>query len=94
MPFCGMGPTRRAESCQGDAQSAHHRNLATCLQLDVDEWLVSGSTTRSKIRNLLAWVKKARLNRSVHVTHRQAPPSRSLTQQQRLVHLRPELHHR
>lgn len=68
--------------------STHHRTLATCLQPDVDEWLVSGPTTRSKIRNLLAWAKKARLNRSVHITHRQAPPSRSLTQQQRLAWLR------
>ncbi len=68
--------------------STHHRTLATCLQLDVDEWLVSGPTMRSKIRNLLAWAKKARLNRSVHITHRQAPPSRSLTQQQRLAWLR------
>jgi hypothetical protein len=68
--------------------STHHRTLATCLQPDVDEWLVSGPTTRSKIRNLLAWAKKARLNRSVHITHRQAPPSRSLTQQQRMAWLR------
>ena len=68
--------------------STHHRTLATCLQQDVDEWLASGPTTRSKIRNLLAWAKKARLNKSVHITHQQAPPSRSLTQQQRLAWLR------
>ena len=68
--------------------STHHRTLATCLQQDVEEWLASGPTTRSKIRNLLAWAKKARLNRSVHITHQQAPPSRSLTQQQRLAWLR------
>jgi hypothetical protein len=68
--------------------STHHRTLATCLQPDVDEWLVSGPTTRSKIRNLLAWAKKARLNRSVRITHRQAPPSRSLTQEQRMAWLR------
>jgi hypothetical protein len=68
--------------------STHHRTLATCLQLDVDQWLASGPTTRLKIRNLLAWAKKAQLNRSVHITHRQAPPIRSLTQQQRLGWLR------
>ena len=68
--------------------STHHRTLATCLQHDVDEWLASGPTTRSKIRNLLAWAKKARLNRSVQITHQQAPPSRALTQQQRLAWLR------
>ena len=68
--------------------STHHRTLATCLQLDVDQWLALGPTTRLKIRNLLAWAKNAQLNRSVHITHRQAPPIRSLTQQQRLGWLR------
>jgi hypothetical protein len=57
--------------------STHSRTLATCLQQDVDVWLASGPTTRSKVRNLLAWAKKARLNRSVHSTHQQAPPSRA-----------------
>ena len=66
----------------------HHRTLATCLQPDVDEWLMSGPATRLKIRNLLAWAKRARLNSSVHITHRQAPPVRSLTQEQRLAWLR------
>ncbi|WP_293236142.1 recombinase XerD [Mycolicibacterium sp.] len=68
--------------------STHRRTLASCLQPDVDEWLASGPTTRLKIRNLLAWAKKARVNGSVHVTYRQAPPSRSLTQEQRLAWLR------
>jgi hypothetical protein len=68
--------------------SAHSRTLANCLQPDVDEWLASGPTTRSKVRNLLAWAKKTRLNGSVHITHRQAPPSRALTQDQRLEWLR------
>jgi len=68
--------------------SAHSRTLATCLQQDVDEWRASGPTTRSKIRNLLAWAKKARLNKSVQITHQQAPPSRALTQEQRLAWLR------
>ena len=69
-------------------RSTIDRTLATCLQQDVDEWLASGPTTRSKIRNLLAWAKKARLNRSVHIIHQQAPPSRSLTQEQHLAWLR------
>ena len=68
--------------------SAHHRTLATCQQQDVDEWLASGPTTRSKIRNLLAWAKKTRVNKSVQITHQQPPPSRALTQQQRLAWLR------
>ena len=42
----------------------------------------------AQLRNLLAWAKKARLNRSVHISHQQAPPSRSLTQEQRLAWLR------
>ena len=45
--------------------STHHRTAATCRQQDVDEWLASGPTTRSKVRNLLAWAKKARVNKSV-----------------------------
>jgi hypothetical protein len=68
--------------------STHHRTLASCRQQDVDEWLASGPTTRLKIRNLLAWTKKTRMNKSVQITHRQPPPSRALTQQQRLAWLR------
>jgi len=68
--------------------STHHRTLASCRQQDVDEWLASGPTTRRKIRNLLAWAKKAQLNKSVKITHQQPPPSRALTQQQRLAWLR------
>ena len=68
--------------------SAHHRTLASCQQQDVDEWLASGPTTRLNIRNLLAWAKKTRVNKSVQITHQQPPPSRALTQQQRLAWLR------
>lgn len=68
--------------------STHGRTLASCLQQDVDEWLATGPTTRSKIRNLLAWAKKAQLNKSVKITHHQALPSRALTQDQRLAWLR------
>ncbi len=42
----------------------------------------------TKIRNLLAWAKKTRVNKSVQITHQQPPPSRALTQQQRLAWLR------
>jgi hypothetical protein len=65
--------------------SAHARTAATCLQQDVDEWLASGSTTRSKVRNFFAWAKKARLNASVRITHQQNLPERALTQEQRLA---------
>jgi hypothetical protein len=68
--------------------NAHQRTLATCRQQDVDEWLASGTTTRLKVRNLLAWAKKTRLNNTVQITHQQGPPSRALTQQQRLAWLR------
>jgi hypothetical protein len=68
--------------------STHQRTLATCRQQDVDEWLASGPTMRSKVRNLLAWAKKAQLNKSVKIAHQQAPPSRALTQDQRLAWLR------
>ena len=66
--------------------SAHQRTAATCLQQDVDEWLASGPTTRSKVRNFFAWAKKARLNASVQHHPPTAPClSRALTQQQRLA---------
>jgi hypothetical protein len=65
--------------------SAHQRTAATCLQHDVDEWLASGPTTRSKVRNFFAWVTKARLNASVRITHQQPLPERALTQEQRLA---------
>ncbi|MEE6140767.1 recombinase XerD [Mycobacterium sp. 050128] len=72
--------------------NTHCRTLATCRQQDVDEWLASGPTTRLKVRNLLAWAKKTRLNNSVQITHRQPPPSRALTEEQRLAWLRELLH--
>lgn len=65
--------------------SAHRRTAATCLQQDVDEWLASGPTTRSNVRNFFAWAKKARLNASVRITHQQLRPSGALTQEQRLA---------
>ena len=91
--LCGRRAIRQTRDHRGDQVSdlaAQHPSphLATCPQPDVEEWLASGPTTRSKIRNLLAWAKKTRLNRSVHITHQQAPPSRSLTQEQRLAWLR------
>jgi len=65
--------------------STHQRTAATCLQQDVDEWLASGPTTRSKVRNFFSWAKKARLNASVRITHQQPPPECALTQEQRLA---------
>jgi len=67
--------------------NAHQRTVATCLQQDVNEWLISGPTTRSKIRNFFAWAKKARLNTSVQIARQQPPPSRAITQEQRLAWL-------
>ena len=68
--------------------NAHHRTAATCTQQDVNEWLASGPTTRSKVRNFFAWANKASLNTSVQIAHQQPPASRALTQQQRLAWLK------
>ena len=68
--------------------NAHQRTVATCLQQDVNEWLISGPTTRSKIRNFFAWATKARLNTSVQIARQQPPPSRAITQEQRLAWLK------
>lgn len=66
----------------------HQRTAATCLQQDVDEWLVSGPTTRQKIRNFFAWAKKSKLNRSVQISDQQTSARRALTQEQRLAWLK------
>lgn len=63
----------------------YQRTAATCTQQDVDEWLVTGPTTRSAIRTFFVVAKKARLNPTVTVQHRSAKSSPSLSQDQRLA---------
>jgi hypothetical protein len=66
----------------------HQRTAATCLQQDADEWLVSGPTTRQKIRNFFAWAKKGKLNGSVQISSQQTIAGCALTQEQRLAWLK------
>jgi DNA-binding Xre family transcriptional regulator len=63
----------------------HHRTAATCNQHDVDEYLVSGPTTRHLIRTFFVWAKANKINKSVQIAHRQAKTTRILTQDQRLA---------
>jgi hypothetical protein len=63
----------------------HQRTAAPCLQHDVDEWLASGPTTRSKVRNFFAWARKARLNASVRISSQQPYRECVLTEEQRLA---------
>ena len=86
-PQFGVDDVRRHRGDQVPhlAVQRHERTAATCLQQDVDEWLASGSTTRSNVRNFFAWAKKARLNVSVRITYQQPLPGRALTQEQRLA---------
>ena len=69
--------------------STHHRTAATCLQQDVDEWLASGPTTRSEDPKLVRLGEESPVEQigARSLTSR-APPSRSLTQEQRLAWLK------
>ncbi|SKV34101.1 site-specific recombinase XerD [Mycobacteroides abscessus subsp. massiliense] len=60
------------------------RSAATCRQLDVDEYLASGPTTRHLIRTFFIWAKKSGINRTVDIGHRVAKTTSTLTQEQRL----------
>lgn len=66
----------------------HHRTAATCNQQDVDEYLVSGPTTRHLIRTFFIWATANKINKSVQIGHRQAKTTRTLTQDQRLAWLK------
>jgi hypothetical protein len=63
----------------------HHRTAATCRQQDLDEWLATGPTTRTKIRSFVAWAKKTKLNTAMHLDLQQPKSTRLLTQDQRLA---------
>ena len=63
----------------------HHRTAASCRQQDVDEWLATGPTTRTKIRTFFAWTNKSKINTAVRLENRQARTIRLLTQDQRLA---------
>ena len=66
----------------------HHRNAATCNQQDVDEYLMSGPTTRHLIRTFFVWAKTNKINKTVQIGHRQAKTTPTLTQDQRLAWLK------
>lgn len=63
----------------------HQRTAATCLQQDIDEWVATGPTTRTKIRMFVAWTKKSRINTALSIDTHQAKSTRLLTQDQRLT---------
>ncbi|WP_179272949.1 MULTISPECIES: recombinase XerD [unclassified Rhodococcus (in: high G+C Gram-positive bacteria)] len=66
----------------------HNRTAATCRQLDVDEWLAAGPTTRHLIRTFFAWAKATRINRTVTIAHRSPAPTVTFTQEERLHWIR------
>jgi hypothetical protein len=63
----------------------HHRTAATCRQQDIDEWLATGPTTRTKIRTFVVWTNKSKINTALHLDAPPASSSRLLTQDQRLA---------
>lgn len=66
----------------------HGRTATTCRQLDVDEWLVTGPTTRHLVRTFFVWAKAARVNRAVTIAHRCPVPTVTFTQEERLHWIR------
>jgi hypothetical protein len=66
----------------------HHRTAATCRQQDIDEWLATGPTTRTKIRTFVVWTNKSKINTALHLDAPQARSSRLLTQDQRLARIK------
>ena len=64
------------------------RTVENCRQGDVDEWLVTGPTTRHLIRTFFVWAKASRINKTITIGHRQAKTVRTCTQDQRLRWLR------
>ncbi|QEN17586.1 recombinase XerD (plasmid) [Mycolicibacterium sp. ELW1] len=63
----------------------HHRTAATCRQQDIDEWLATGPTTRTKIRTFVVWANKSNINAALRLDAPPARSSRLLTQDQRLA---------
>ena len=63
----------------------HHRTAATCRQQDIDEWLATGPTTRTKIRTFVVWTNKSKINTALHLDAPQTKSTRLLTQDQRLA---------
>jgi hypothetical protein len=63
----------------------HHRTAATRRQQDIEEWLATGPTTRTKIRTFLVCASKSKINAALHLDASQAKNTRLLTQDQRLA---------
>lgn len=66
----------------------HNRTIATCVQLDVEQWVASGPTTRHAIRTFLVWCVDSRINSSLSFGFRKAQSVRLLTQDQRIAWIR------
>ena len=63
----------------------HHRTAATCRQQDIDEWLVTGPTTRTKIRTFVVWTNRSKISTALNIDAQQPKSTRLLTQDQRLA---------
>jgi hypothetical protein len=63
----------------------HHRTAATCRQQDIDEWLATGPTTRTKIRTFVVWANKSNINATLHLDATPAKSTHLLNQEQRLA---------
>lgn len=78
------------------------RTAATATQLDVDEYLTSGPSTRHAIRTFFVWAQETHLNTAVKIGHRTARTDPRLSEDERMAWIRtlleehstPSVHHR
>jgi hypothetical protein len=74
-------------------QTEHHRYIDGCAQLDVEDYLSQGPTTRHLIRTFFVWRAKNKLPPEIVIGHRQPRRQPVLTQDQRLAWVRRCLTH-
>ncbi|GAB3432304.1 hypothetical protein [Flindersiella endophytica] len=72
----------------------HGRYLSDCRQLDVDEYLATGPTTRTAIRTFFVWMNKTGGKLGITIAHRKAKTVPQLSQEQRLGWIKELLHGR
>lgn len=66
-------------------QREHHRYIDDCTQLDVEDYLAQGPTTRHLIRTFFVWRTRNNLPPVIVIGHRQPSQQPVLTQDQRLA---------
>ena len=72
-----------------DWLDSHDHRLANCDQALIDEWLVTGSTARDKIRRFVTWaVAHHHINRPCDVPYQRTGPAMMMSEDERIELLR------